>query len=104
MEGVLAFGVIGGLVSLAAMRAFTPSARVEAKQVTEAGGQWLRLQDGRPLEFEFGATISEATSTILALHGAMTTGKLWVAHALGLESKKCASLPLRCRAGVGANP
>jgi pimeloyl-ACP methyl ester carboxylesterase len=83
-KGALALCLVGGLLGFAAMRAFTPSARVDTNgtnEIAKAGGQWFRLKDGRVVEwFEYGASLEEAKTTILALHGAMTTGKLWEAH------------------------
>ncbi len=75
-------GAIGGLVAIAAARAFSPSARVDPESVTKAGGRWFRTsRDERVVEwFEYGAKATEARSTVLALHGAMTTGQMWAAH------------------------
>jgi len=74
-------GAVGAAVYYAYLNCFAPSPRIKQSQIEESGGKFIVSPSGRLMEyFEFGSTKSEATSTLLLLHGAMTTGQLWQIH------------------------
>ena len=75
---------LAGLVVLGAKcwwTRFERSPPISAEEIERNGGHALRLSCGRSIEyFEFGVAASEARHTILAIHGALTTGALWGIH------------------------
>lgn len=53
-------------------------AAISVDDIVRNGGKALTLSDGRLLEyFEHGASTATATTTLLAIHGAQTTGNLF---------------------------
>jgi pimeloyl-ACP methyl ester carboxylesterase len=78
---VLASGVIVAAGAYAYLTCFAPSPRITKAEIERSGAKSLSTPSGRLLEyFEFGASKSDATATLLLLHGAMTTGALWQTH------------------------
>lgn len=80
---------LGAALFLALFNAFNPSPRISSTKILQDGGNSLLLPSGRMMEyFEYGASKDQAQHTLVALHGAMTTGKLWKIHdAWGIENK-----------------
>jgi pimeloyl-ACP methyl ester carboxylesterase len=74
------------IVAYSAATAFTPSPRMSEESIVKDGGKTYRLSDGRMMEY-FVHGNPTATSTLIALHGANTTGNLFqLLHQWGIDN------------------
>jgi pimeloyl-ACP methyl ester carboxylesterase len=83
--------------AVALFNCYSPSPRTTEEQIINDGGKVLRVGDRLTEYFVYGASPQTATKSLLAIHGAMTTGQLWKEHdQWGRENNVliiCPSLP-----------